>query len=155
MHEEQHRQPCLDDGDHQHAGEHLRSVKVLIGNDELHACESKQANIDDQVFPDSVALVPFRGCRCHSILPPSVLDLVAEVQKIDQRYDEHPNQIYEVPIKAQNLDVIRLVAAALVAHSHHEQSDNATRNVREMQTCDAEERCPEQTGAPRILKERH
>jgi len=138
MHEEQHRQPCLDDGDHQHAGEHLRSVKVLIGNDELHACESKQANIDDQVFPDSVALVPFRGCRCHSILPPSVLDLVAEVQKIDQRYDEHPNQIHEMPVKAEYLDIIGIVTAALVAYAYNEQSDHAAGNVGEMQSGDAE-----------------
>ena len=108
--------PASTHGDRQHAREHLRCVNVLIGNDELQACQSQQADIDDQILPDSVTLVLFRCC--HSILLPSFLDLVGEVQKVDQRYDEHPNQIHEVPVKAQNLDVIRIVAAALVAHTH-------------------------------------
>jgi hypothetical protein len=41
--------------------------------------------------------------------------LVREIQKINQRYDEHPNQIHEVPVKAQNLDVVGIVTAAPVA----------------------------------------
>jgi hypothetical protein len=63
---------------------------------------------------------------------------MSKVQKIDQRYDEHPNQIHEVPVKAQYLDVIRIVAAALVAHAHSDQSDYAAGNVGEVQACDAE-----------------
>src|ERR1035441_265498 len=82
-------------------------------------------------------------------------DLVGEVQKVDQRYDEHPNQIHEVPVKSQNLDVIRVVAAALVAHTHNDKSDYAGGNVGEVQACDAEKRRPEQSGSPRILKEGH
>src|SRR5271157_6495861 len=82
-------------------------------------------------------------------------DLVGEVQQVDQRYDEHPNQIHEVPVKAQNLDVIRIVAAAFVAHTHSDQSDYATGNMREVQAGDAEKRRPEQSRSPRILKEGH
>src|SRR5271156_1585831 len=98
MHEEQFCQPRLDDGDRQHAPEHLRCVNVLIGNDELQACQGQQTNIDENVLPNSISLVHL-PC-CHSILLPCFFDLVRQVQKVDQRYDEHPNQIHEVPVKA-------------------------------------------------------
>ncbi len=53
--------------------------------------------IDHHVFPHS-ALVFFGGS--HSVAPAS-LRLVTQIQKIDQRYDEHPNQIDEVPVEAE------------------------------------------------------
>src|SRR6266576_4518594 len=117
---------------------------MLIGNDELQARQSQQAKVDDQVLRDSITLA--LGNR-HSILLPG--DLVREIQKVDERYDEHPNQIHEVPVKAQNLDIIGNVTSALVAHTHNNQSDYADRNVREVQAGNAEKRRPEQSGPPR------
>jgi hypothetical protein len=62
---------------------------------------------------------------------------VGEIQKVNQRYDEHPDQIHEVPVKAQDLDIVGIVAAALVAHTHNDESDYATGNVREVQARNA------------------
>jgi hypothetical protein len=51
------REACLDASDSQHAREFLRDVDILVGDDELHARESEQANIDNEIFSDSTALV--------------------------------------------------------------------------------------------------
>jgi hypothetical protein len=64
---------------------------------------------------------------------------VSEIQKIDQRDDEHPNQIYEVPVKAQYFNVIGIVAAALVTYAYNDQSDYAAGDVGEVQARNAEE----------------
>src|SRR5713226_2985759 len=78
---------------------------------------------------------------------------MSKVQKIDQWYDEHPNQIHEVPVKAQNLDVIRIVAPPLVTHAHNDQSDYAASNVGKVQASDTEKRRPKQSRSPGVLKE--
>src|SRR5882724_4306042 len=111
MHEEHHCQASLDDCNGQHAQKHMRRVNMLIGNDELQARQSQQANINDQVVLDSITLALGSW---HSI--PLPVDLVREIQKVDERYDEHPDQIHEVPVKAQNLDIIGIVASAPIAH---------------------------------------
>jgi hypothetical protein len=110
VHEEQNCQTRLDTGDYQHSREHLRRVNILIGNDELQARESQQANIDRHVFTIPITFVLFCGCHKYS-----AFHLVAEIQEINERYHEHPDQIHEVPVKADNLQVIGFVAAALVA----------------------------------------
>src|SRR5260370_42535293 len=102
--------------------------------------------------------IPSLLCVCAVVIAfcsQTFLDLVREIQKVNQRYDKHPNYIYEVPVKAQNLDVIRIVAATLVAHTHNDQSDYADCNVREVQAGDTEKRRPKQSRSPGVLKEGH
>src|SRR5882762_5853955 len=98
------------------------------------------------------AVVMISSSACCSRVSRS---LVSEIQQVNQRHNKHPDQIHEVPVKPQNLDIIRIVAAAPVAHAHNKQSDHTARNVRKMQARDAEKRCPEQSISPRILEKRH
>jgi hypothetical protein len=63
---------------------------------------------------------------------------VGKIQKVDQWHNEHPDQIDEVPVKTQNLEIVGVVATALVAYTHDDQSDYPTRNVCEVQASDAE-----------------
>jgi len=51
--------------------------------------------------------------------------LVLQVQEIDQRHNEHPDKIDKVPIQAKHLDIIGVVASALVADTDSEQGDDA------------------------------
>jgi hypothetical protein len=57
MHEEEDRETSLDTSDGQHARKFLRDVDILVGDDELHARESEQANVNNEIFSDSTALV--------------------------------------------------------------------------------------------------
>ena len=61
-----------------------------------------------------------------------------EIQEIDERYHEHPNQIHEVPVQAHNLEVVGIVTAALIAQAHCDESDYAAGDVGEMQTGNTE-----------------
>src|SRR5204862_8191823 len=80
---------------------------------------------------------------------------VSQVQKIDQRNHEHPDAIHERPIKAKDLEVVSLVAAALIADPNHNQSDYASGDVRKVQPGDAKKGRAEQPGSPGVLKQRH
>src|ERR1700721_2655914 len=66
------------------------------------------------------------------------ISLMSEVQKIDQWDDKHPYQIYKVPVQAQHLDVVGVIAAALIAYADHDQREDPGGDVGEMQTGDAE-----------------
>src|SRR5580704_6033037 len=72
MHEEQKREPALENGDGQHADEHLGGADVLIGNYELDPSEHQQAKVDAHVSSDSTRLMRV-GCShssSRSFLPP-------------------------------------------------------------------------------------
>src|SRR5579862_274337 len=81
--------------------------------------------------------------------------LVAEIHEIYERYDEHPYQIDEVPVKPRNFDVIRVITAVPVAQTHYQQGDHTCDDVGDVQPGDAEKRGTEQTRSPRVLEHRH
>jgi len=56
---------------------------------------------------------------------PFGINLASDVQEIDERYDEHPHQIHEMPVQAADFDVIGVVPASLVAESHNNQGNHS------------------------------
>ena len=98
------------------------------------------------VFSHSTAFVCFGGGRSHcDLLLPFFQSflinqfLVSQIQEINQRHHEHPNQIDEVPIESGDFEVVRVVAAALVAQADGDESDHAAGDVQQVQAGDAEE----------------
>src|SRR5580658_10034827 len=71
-------------------------------------------------------------------------DSVGQIQQIDQRHDEHPNQIHKVPVEARDLDVIGFVTSTLVAQADYDQGDHAAGYVQQVQAGNAEEQRTEQ-----------
>jgi hypothetical protein len=57
-------------------------------------------------------------------MSPVLLVCRRNIEKIDERHYEHPNQVHEVPVQSKNLDVIRVVTAAPVPQPNHDQSDD-------------------------------
>src|SRR5437870_7884071 len=119
----------------------------------VYFCILALAKVDDQVFPNSTTLMFFGGSHSHMLQPRSIS--VGQVQKIDQRHHEHPNDIHEVPIKAKDFKVIGLVAAALISDPDHNQSDYASGDMRKVQPGDAKKCRAEKPGSPGVLKQRH
>src|SRR5947208_7514449 len=151
MHKEQERQSGLHDLHYHHAYKHLRRVDILIGNDELKPCKGQYAKVDDQVFPNSTTLMFFGGSHSHMLQPRSIS--VGQVQKIDQRHHEHPNDINEVPIKAKDFKVMGFLAAALISDSDNNQNDYASGDMRKVQPGDAKMCRSERPGSPAVLKQ--
>src|ERR1700730_5682082 len=69
MHEDAETQPGFEDRHEEHAGEHLRAVDMLIGDDELQPRQNQYGNIDNQVFSDSAPLVLLDHSHKFSPLP--------------------------------------------------------------------------------------
>src|ERR1700746_1143090 len=90
-----------------------------------------------------------------TIFCPPARFLMTQIQKIDERYDEHPNQVHEVPVQAGDLQVIGVVTAAFVSDSHGKQGYHAGANVQQVEAGDAEEGRAKKSGAPRIVKHGH
>src|SRR6266849_7312477 len=103
--------------------------------------------------------VPNTPLRCSPVFmecfPPHSSALVCNAQKINQRYDEHPNNVNEVPIEPQDFEMIRVVATMLVEQPHDDQGDNASADVQEVQPGDAKKGRTKQTGSPGILEQPH
>src|SRR5208282_2244633 len=104
VHEEQNRQPGLNDGDDHHAHKHLGGTDVLICDNELYGGQNQEANVYSEVFAHSTALRRISGSHRASLL--SLAILVRQIQKVDQWNHEHPNQINEVPVETGDFDVI-------------------------------------------------
>src|SRR5579872_473452 len=151
MHKNQNRKQCLHKGDYHHADEHLAGINILICDHELDSSQSQQADINYQVLAGCVFFMLFGDCHIFS----SLVRLMGKVQQIHQRHHKHPNQIHEVPVEAHDLKIVGVVTATFVTQADGDEGDNATRDVREVQAGDAEKRRAEQSGSPRILKQRH
>src|SRR5208282_1527077 len=91
MHEKQYGEPGLDASHNQHAPEHLRGIDMLIGNDELQAGQSQQANIDNQIFSDSAALL-LLGCGHNILLPDSRISGRDSKGKLTEPRTSKPDQ---------------------------------------------------------------
>jgi hypothetical protein len=63
---------------------------------------------------------------------------VGQIQEIDQRDHEHPNQIHEVPVETRNFEVIGLIAAALIFERYGDESDHASGYVKQVEAGDTE-----------------
>src|ERR1051326_326150 len=81
--------------------------------------------------------------------------LVLEVEEIDEWYNEHPYQVYKVPVQAGDFQIIGVVAPSLITKPYRDQCDHATRHVQQVQAGDAEEGGTEKACAPGILKQGH
>src|SRR5437870_13674806 len=119
----------------------------------VYFCKGQYAKVDDQVFPNSTTLLFFGGSHSHMLQPRSIS--VGQVQKIDQGHHEHPNDIHEMPIKAEDFEVVSLVAAALISDPDHNQRDYASGDVCKVQPGDAKKCRAEKPGSPGVLEQRH
>src|ERR1700747_1517946 len=133
---------------------------MAVRNDKLQCCENQDAEIDHNVLSEAIHV----SCRwfmslhivcIYHILSPPARFLMTQIQKIDERYDEHPNQVHEVPVQAGDLQVIGVVTAAFVSDSHGKQGYHAGANVQQVEAGDAEEGRAKKSGAPRIVKHGH
>jgi hypothetical protein len=61
VHEKEKGHATFDDGDGQHADEHLIGAEILISDHELETGQNQQANIDSYISSDSNSFVRF-GC---------------------------------------------------------------------------------------------
>src|SRR5215469_18575576 len=101
----------------------------------------------------SVVFIPFTFSLCTSLACAS--KLMSNVEKVDHRDNEHPNQVDEVPVQRPDFDVVGVIAAAFVAERDNAKGDKAADHVRQMKARDREEGGAKHGRAPGVLKEAH
>src|SRR5215469_17672506 len=75
--------------------------------------------------------------------------------QIDQRENEHPDQIDEVPVQAADLDVLRLELTSEHRLADDTQVNHAEYDVRHMQSRERKERAAELRDSPWVVRRRH
>src|SRR5579864_2817273 len=78
-----------------------------------------------------------------------------QVQKIDKRHDEHPHEVYEVPVQTGDLNVFRSAFAGFPAKADDQQGNHAAGHVQQMQASNREECGAEVSAAPGIAGQLH
>src|ERR1700736_3357420 len=89
----------------------------------------------------------------EAVIPCLLTWSASKIQQVDQRHDEHPNQIYKVPIEPGGLDMACREPAFGEAAANHRQRYDTTDHMQQMQAGDAEECCAKEWRAPGILKQ--
>src|SRR5262252_2809322 len=90
----------------QHAHEQLGTLGVLVGEGDLHSKQGKDDEVHDDV---SFQIVFHVSRRAHRVLSRSSLS--SNIQQIDHRHHEHPDQIYKVPVQRPGFEIVGVVAS--------------------------------------------
>src|SRR6266849_10546864 len=84
---------------------------------------------------------------------PSAAALARDIQQIDKRHHEHPDQIHKVPVQHRDLQMVGVVTSARVAQANHDERDYTADHVQQVQTSNAEKQSAKQWNAPWILEQ--